>query len=109
MPTGATTSTDSAMRSTRRVTAAAGEEHPRAEEGLARARAVQRHATRGGAVDDFPELGSFYVATEAPPIGHMHAHAVVRVNSLQRRRRRWVRIRGGGVWEKEEEEGAGGG
>jgi hypothetical protein len=79
MPTNGTTSTDSDMRLTRRATAAAGEERPRAEEGLTRAGAVQQRATRGGALHGFSALGSFYVATEAAPTVHRHAHAVARV------------------------------
>jgi hypothetical protein len=57
----------------------AGDDHPRAEDGVAQAGAVQRRTTRGGALDGLRELGPYYVATEAAPSGHLQAHTVARV------------------------------
>ena len=77
MTTGATTYTDAAIRFTRRATAATAEEHPRAEEGLARAGALRRRTTRGGALDGLPELGPYYATTGAAVRGHLHVHIII--------------------------------
>jgi len=68
MPTGATPSADAATRITRRATAAASEAHPRAE-GFARAGAVRRRATRGGALDACPNAGRTTLRRKRRPAG----------------------------------------
>jgi hypothetical protein len=79
MPTGATTSTDAAMRFTRRGTGGGRRRSPTRWKGVARAGAVQRHTPRGGALDGLLQLGPYYATTEAAPIGHLHAQPVARV------------------------------
>ena len=66
-------------RFTRRATAAAGKEYPRAETGLARYVAVRtttRYLPRRRA-RRLSERGPYYATTEAAASGHLHVHVII--------------------------------